>query len=506
MHERWPIATMVRVPSQLGNRMSAVRWSSAVLVVVVVWLAWAPVASAAGVLVMTRNGHVVLKDDRFVSGVMATASPSEKQMAHLTAARPPAGVTVRSTLAHLRRIGAISAAAYEIYLGDFNAALRAERRLSGARAAELESVTVTLHDIAVAGLLTPSRLPALFLTLNRNRQWWTNGPMLSYGQRIEFAGSQLLWEFYPGQGIQLTALGNFSKADAVCSSGAKYNFGCQQILGELIPLAAERAGGLTWEYYFTFDGGNPPWTSAMSQGTALQALADAYKATGNAEYLAVARRALPVFSVAPPTGVGVKTTLGVRYVQYTFDPARGDEVINAFLQTLIGLDDFAQTSRDPQAQRLFSEGNAEALAEVPQFNTGAWSLYQPGLEDDLSYHQLVTGFLQQLCGMTKAPTYCTTGADFQQDLKTPPALSLVTRRLRAGGQASVYFTVSKISRVGIMLLSGARTIFLTSGNFARGRHAFAVPVPSTAGAYTIRLDAADLAGNYAQQSFGITVS
>lgn len=39
---------------------------------------------------------------------------------------------------------------------------------------------------------------------------------------------------------------------------------------------------------------------------------------------------------------------------------------------------------------------------------------------------------------------------------------------------------------------------LTSGNFARGEHAFAVLAPSTAGAYTIRLDATDLAGNYAQ--------
>jgi hypothetical protein len=497
---------MVGVPSQLGNRTSVVRWSSVALAVVVISLAWTSAASAAAVLVMTRSGHVVLKDDLFASRVAAPASPDEEHMAPLAAAaRRQTGVTVRSVLAHLRRTGAISAAAFQTYLGDFNTALSAERRLTGARAAELESVTVTLHNIAAAGLLTSSRLPALFLTLDRNRQWWTTGPMLSYGQRVEFAGSQILWEFYPGQGIQLTALGNFSKAQAVCADGARYHMECRQILSELIPLAVKRAGGLVWEYYFSFDGGYPPWTSAMSQGTALQALADAYKALRDPAYLAIAHRALPVFSVAPPAGVGVRTRLGLRYVQYTFDPARGDEIINAFLQTLIGLDDYARTSHDPAAERLFSEGNAEALAELPQFNTGAWSLYQPGLEDDLSYHQLVTGFLEQLCAMTNIALYCETGADFEQDLKTPPVLHLLTRRLTRGVQAQVYFTVSKISRVGITILRAGHTLFLTSGNFPYGEHSFSVPAPNAAGTYTVRLDATDLAGNYDQDSFKVKV-
>jgi len=31
------------------------------------------------------------------------------------------------------------------------------------------------------------------------------------------------------------------------------------------------------------------------------------------------------------------------------------------------------------------------------FDTGAWVSVPAGLEDDLSYHELVTGFLQELC-------------------------------------------------------------------------------------------------------------
>lgn len=224
-------------------------------------------------------------------------------------------------------------------------------------------------------MLTPSRLPALFLTLTRNREWWTTGPLLSADQRVQFAGSGIVWEYYPGQGIELQVLGSFSSAQAQCASGQPHLYAqCSALLSELIPLAAHRAGGLTWEYYFDFDGGLPPWTSAMSQGTALQALADAYKALGDPSYLAIVNRALAAFTVAPPSGVAIRTSVGARYVQYTFDPGRQDEVINAFLQSLIGLDDYAQTSKNPLAARLFAAGTAEAQAELPQFDTGAWSL------------------------------------------------------------------------------------------------------------------------------------
>ena len=78
----------------------------------------------------------------------------------------------------------------------------------------------------------------------------------------------------------------------------------------MIPLAARRGGGLTWEYYFHFDGGAPPWTSAMSQATGLEALGRAYPATGKPHYLTVAPQALPIFSAGPPVGVSVRDAAG----------------------------------------------------------------------------------------------------------------------------------------------------------------------------------------------------
>ena len=387
-------------------------------------------ASAAQVVVLGRDGRVALRNDPHLHAP-TMAGPRASVARVKPGSRHRAAVSVRSVLRRLYRRHLITGSAYRRYAASFNAANRVAKRLSGARAAELKAVIANMNGMAARGMLTRSRLPVLFLTLDRNRQWWTRGSLLSYGQRVEFAGSQLVWEYYPGQGIELQQLGSFGKAQWYCSHGVTHAARCQEMLAELVPLAVDRAGGLTWEYYFTFDGGAPPWTSAMSQGTALQALADASRLLGDSAYLEIAKRALPVFGAAPPVGVRVKTSRGARYVQYSFAPAPGQNVLNGFLQSLIGLSDYARTSGDPVAGRLFAAGDAEARAEVPHFDTGAWSLYQPGQEDTLDYHELVTGFLRHLCRITHASVYCNTAAAFKRDLRTPPVLSLITKRLRA---------------------------------------------------------------------------
>jgi hypothetical protein len=469
------------------------------VVIAVLWVGWAGagVGRADRAVVLDRVGRASVRYERALPGLVGRALPPR---ASVSVGRPigrDAGErTARGELARLYRRRLIGRAAYHRYVASLNSALTAVTRLRGARAAELEAVLENLHNIAAAGMLTASRLPALFLTLDRNRQWWSSGPFLSSGQRVEFKGSDIVWQYYPGQGIELQVLGSFGKAQWFCAAGAKYATECRRMVAELIPLAAHRAGGLVWEYYFRFGGGVPPWTSAMSQGTALQTLADAYTTLGDTSYLEIAREALPLFGVGPPNGVAIRTGLGLRFVEYSFAPARSQDVLNGFLQSLIGLSDYARTSGDRTAARLFAAGDAEARAEVPQFDTGAWSLYQPGEEDSLNYHVLVTGFLQQLCKITKAPVYCKTASNFKRYLKIPPALELLTGQLRADRSAALRFYVSKISRVGVTLRRDGRTVFQTSADFTYGDHVFALPALAHAGRYDVTLDATDLAGNY----------
>jgi hypothetical protein len=459
---------------------------------------------------MGHGGHVRRANDRFLPATTSTPSPArarsrqDAQGASIARAKPRRRPTVPVALGRLYRSGQIDAGTFSGYRASWVAAGRSAQRLHGIRSLELKAVMANLQGMAVTGFLTPSRLPALFLTLDRNRQWWSTGPLLSSGQRVEFAGSKLVWQYYPGQGIELQVLATFGKADGLFTAGRSSYPQMQALLDEMIPLAASRAGGLAWEYYFHFDGGAPPWTSAMAQGTALEALSRAARAFGatagplgdTTSYLQIAQRALPLFTVAPPAGVRIRTPTGARYLQYSFAPRT--DIINAYLQSLIGLYDYAQVSGDPEAAQLFAIGNMQAEAELPEFDTGAWSLYQPGVEDDLNYHELVTGFLQQLCARTGATSYCTAAQHFQQYLTTPPALSLLTTRLRTRHAGALSFRLSKASHVGVVVTRGNRTLLSTSASFAYGVHSFALPRLKGRGTLAVRMSATDLAGNFSR--------
>ena len=83
----------------------------------------------------------------------------------------------------------------------------------------------------------------------------------------------------------------------------------------------------------------------------------------------------------------VATPLGAHYLQYSFAPRL--RILNGFVQALNGLADFVKLGGDADGRALLAAGLAQAQAEVPTFDTGAWSLYaRPGGESSLSYHVL----------------------------------------------------------------------------------------------------------------------
>ena len=162
-----------------------------------------------------------------------------------------------------------------------------------------------------------------------------------------------------------------------------------------MPLATERAGGLAWEYLFPFDGQDPPWVSSLAQGTGLQAMARAAtRLQRQADVFPIALRGLGIFETAPPAGVRVPAGNGAHYLQYSGLPRLF--IINGFVQSLVGLYDFAALTGDATARSLFDAGDLAARKEVPTFDTGAWSLYSRGSsqhESDLGYHKLLRDFL-----------------------------------------------------------------------------------------------------------------
>jgi hypothetical protein len=314
--------------------------------------------------------------------------------ASASAARP----TVTAALQSLQRSGALTPAVYAQYASAYQRARSALGKLSGTRRAELGSVLENIQQIAAAREFTPSRLPALFLTLERNLRWWTTEPLLSADQRVSFPASHIVWEYYPGQGIEIQWLATFGEANGYYLQGHE-NTQLQELLDEVIPLATQRAGGIAWEYMFHFDGGAPPWTSGLSQGTALQALSRAYSRLKDPAYLAADKQALGIFQTPPPAGVRVRTAAGAHYLEYTYAPQ--ERILNGFIQADIGLYDYAKYTADPLGQQLFAAGDAEARAEVPRYDTGAWSLYDQHSESSLNYHELLAEFLANLCKRTE---------------------------------------------------------------------------------------------------------
>jgi hypothetical protein len=190
----------------------------------------------------------------------------------------------------------------------------------------------------------------------------------------------------------------------------------------------------------------------------------------------------------------VDTPTGPFYVIYSFNPKMF--VINAHLQALVGLFDVAQITGDPRPLALFQQGDAEAQAALPSYDTGHWSMYDQSHESDLNYHDLVTTFLQNLCKRTSTAIYCDTATRFKAYRTTAPTAAPVTRTIRAGRTAKLSFNVDKISRVGLTVLDqNGTTVFSTSAVVGHGQHFYNWSRPAAAGQYTLRVTPTDLAGN-----------
>jgi len=479
-----------------------------------------------------------------------------------THARTPAraaahGPSVSAALKTLLRSSAIDETAYQRDYSAYLAAKATVAKLKGTRKSELAAVMANVQAMAAAGEMTPSRLPVVFLTLERNRLWWSEDSLLGDDARVTFPGSHIIWEHYPGQGIEIQWLATFGEANGYFLAGDE-NADLRALLSEVIPLATQRAGGIAWEYLFEFDGGAPPWTSGLSQGTALQVLARAWQRFKEPAYLTAAQQALGIFEQPPPQGVRVDTPAGALYAEYTYAP--GDRILNGFIQALVGLYDYTSITKDPLGLSLFEAGDAEARAITPSYDTGAWSKYDQYGESDLSYHELLTEFLQHLCERTRkgpplapapsappasgsggsattptsttsAPTststggasasahkasasapiagdqvYCTAAQDFTADLRTAPVVSLLSKRLPAHARAGVRLSLSKIATVKMVVRDGSRVVWTNTATVEGGKPRLLWVTPAKGGRFTVALTATDLAGNAAAAEGTVTVS
>ena len=388
---------------------------------------------------------------------------------------------------------------YRRWQRTFIRAQRALRRLSGARDTQLRYVSNSVEALALSRRLTPTRMPAAFLQLERNRQYWLRLPYPATGAQVSFRGSQILFQYFPGEGLQIHPLSTFKKANALhgfCERGEPEcdEAALRRILDEMTALAVKRGRNfIAWEYLFYFGGGYPPWMSGMAQATAIQALARASQLLAEPSYVETARRAMGAFETLPPTGVRTTGPAGgVHYLQYSFAPRLW--IFNAFLQSLIGLNDFAKITGDQRAQRLYDEAEPEAREEVPLSDVGDWSRYSyAGNESTAEYHELLREFLQSMCTRRLGAEYCDYARRYRGYQVDPPVLTY--RGDETGtvdAPVALSFNVSKLSAVEVTVTRpDGRVVFSRLATFRRGNGAFAW-TPRGPSLFTVTLAAKEL--------------
>jgi hypothetical protein len=481
----------------------------------------APIAAAllatpaqAGKIIVVDGDHAVRKNDPAVPSRadISLAEPSPGAAAggvrgrvlasgRLSPARARAAGSASARRAVARAIGrarGVSAADKRRWERSYALSLRTLSRLSGARAAQLRYVISSVERLALRGSLTPSRMPVAFLQVDRNRQYWPKLPFPGARDQVSFRGSQLVFEYFPGEGLQVHPLNTFKRANALhgfCERGEPTcdRAALRSLLDEMTGLAARRSPRfIAWEYMFDFGGGSPPWMSGMAQATGIQAYGRAAQLLGEPSYLKTARAALGAFETPPP--VGVRTTGprgGVAYLQYSFAPRL--YIFNAFLQTLIGLYDFSKLAPDNRAGALFREAEPEARAEVPFSDVGDWSRYSyAGAESTAEYHELLRELLQSMCTRRLGDIYCDYAKRYRGYQVDPPELRFVGPQTASEDvTTSIRFTVSKLSAVEVKVYKGNSLAFQRLGTFRRGGGSFAWR-PSSPGLYTVGLAAKEL--------------
>ncbi len=494
------ISKSLRTPSRLA------------LVALAAAAAWAAPAQASEVVVVGATG-IERVQDPFVPSRAETdlgPAPGRPRIQAISSASGARAVSRALRRAKVTRSKRAS------YRRTYNRARSTLRKLRGARRTELGYVVRSLEGIAAAGRLTTTRMPALFLQLGRNRSYWASKPFPASGDQLSFRGSELLYQYFPGRGLQLHPLSNFKKANnlhgacadgggragkPVCGArppGPKQGTPCRparlrRLLDELSALAVRRGKFIAWEYNFHFGGGSPPWMSGMAQSVAVVALGRAARTLKRPDYNVTAHNALGAFSTRRPTGVRTRGPMGgVHYLQYSFSPRLF--IFNAFGQSLIGLYDYGRLAKDPVATQLFQQAEPEARREMPYSDVGDWSRYSfRGRESTQEYHELLREVLQGLgrrLGLTGP--YCLRAIRYRDYQTAPPKLTLrLPPQTRPKRMMRVRFSLSKLSVVELRIFKGRRMAFKKLATFRRGSRAFSWR-PKSAGDYRVRIAAKEL--------------
>jgi D-glucuronyl C5-epimerase C-terminus len=498
----------------LGGSMGRKLPSLTVLAAALGVAAFAAGPARAAEVIVVDGGRAARVEDPLAPS-HAQAEPAVPAVGRARAARSQGGPrSVYRALRRQLRAGRISRSRYRAYVKTFRRARVVRRRLTGARGRQLGYGIQTVERIALRGRLIPSRMPEVFLILRRNTQYWPSRPYPASRDWVRFRGSELLFQYFPGRGLQLHPLGTFKRANLMHGNcvrrpgtgqprcdvitgrpgrpGRCERQRLRRLLDEMSRLAVQRGRRfIAWEYMFDFGGGSPPWISAMAQAEAIKAYARAGRLLDRPEYFRTAARSLGAYQTRWPIGVRAQGPLGgTYYLQYSFAPRL--RIFNAFFAAVMGLHDYARLTGDERARKLFRRAEPEARREVRYSDLGDWSLYNwRGHASDRSYHELLREVLQGL-GIRLGGIYCRYAIRYRHYQIDPPRLRFLGPSTAVDDRLTrLRFSLSKLSVVELRVFKGGRLAYRRLATFRRGGRFF-LWRPRSPGSYTVRLGAKEL--------------
>jgi hypothetical protein len=352
-------------------------------------------------------------------------------------------------------------------------------------------IAAQLSQIApLSSSYTSPRALALFSQLELNLSYFETNPLPS--TRVDVPGDDgIVYRWFPRLGLEFHPLANFG---ALNNDAATSDTEATRMLADaLVARAIPRDGRLLWEYQFRFEGGRPPWASGMAQAVAAQALARASALLGDTTLATAAVRAfasVPPFLLTLPSGPWIRL--------YGFN---SQVVLNAQLQAILSLLEYAQRSEDADAAALAQRLSATAQALFPRFDTGDWSRYQlGGAYATLEYQKFVTDLLAKLARQTQDPFWVTTSQRFHDYLYTAPTVTQTTPSPTVWPQplddyfdtASVQLTLSQRASISLAVAGKVATYRLGAGPHTL---TWSPPEGLAQGTYPVQVSAKSYAGN-----------
>jgi D-glucuronyl C5-epimerase C-terminus len=434
---------------------------------------------------------------RAAAGVAAVVALALPAVAHATAAHDAALARRGITLGVKKHW--LKAADAQRYRADVTHAMRDVSRLAPLRARVITSQLAQLTPLWSS--YTSPRALTLFGQLEANMSYLETQTVPAAAVDIT-DDDGVVYRWFPNLGFEFHPLASFGALNN--AAAAQDTDKTQALADALVARAIPRGSRLIWEYQFKFGIGRPPWASGLAQVVAAQALARSAALLDDASLGAAAVRAFA--SVSPLT---LKLSSGPWIRLYGFN---SEIVLNAQLQAVLSLLEYAQSTEDATATALAQQLNNAAEKMLPRFDTGDWSRYElGGGYASKAYEKFVTDLLQKLATKTGDPFWVATSQRFHAYYYDAPQVTQPTAQPTTiypqpadGYLDTAPITVNLSMRAAVTLAVAGK---VTTYRWTAGQHTvnWTPPAGVGPGTYPVQMTATSYAGHKATLSLAPVV-